>query len=128
MDDRGAKSVRERYDAARKATRGEQQRFWQSVAYLAGDQWLMWNPILQRLARRPAQGMIQCVDNRLLPATVRVMAKLHRRPLAFECPRSSGDDASLVGARLGEAVLRHTAREQDWESVRAEADMLAWQG
>jgi len=124
-----AEEVHARFEAASKATRRQQMGYWQACAFLEGDQWMESNSSHDRLRRMPrSEGQIQAVNNRLLPASVTVMAKLHRRPHIFECPPTSGDDAAVAGTRLGEAALADAQRRLNWDQVRSDADWMAWKG
>lgn len=123
-----ARQIRQMWDDGLEETREQRRNYWIAYEFLRGNQWLVWSDVTERLTPITDDDIIRHVNNRLGPATRTIMAKLHRRPLSFEVPLTATDDGSIQGSKLSEAVLSHTAREQDWERVRRKANRLAWKG
>ncbi len=120
--------IREMWKAGMDDTREQRRMYWIAHEFLRGNQWLVWDSSIERLSPIPDDGIVRHTNNRLGPATRTIMAKLHRRPLTWEVPLTATDDGSIQGAKLAEAILSHTSREQDWERVRRKANRLAWKG
>jgi hypothetical protein len=57
------------------------------------------------------------------PKARTLIGQLCARELRFEVLPSSPDDATIRGARIGEAILRDVARRHDWEQTR---ELINW--
>jgi hypothetical protein len=125
-----AHEVRVRFEASQKATRSLTMSYWKACAFVNGDQWLLANRDDTRLTRRQprSEREVLAVNNRLLPASVTIMAKLHRRPHSFEVSPLTGDDSAVSGARLGQAILADCQKRQNWARIRTAGDWMAWKG
>lgn len=56
--------------------------------------------------------------NHMWPKARTIIGMLSARELKFEVLPSSPDDASIRGARIGEAILRDVWRRHSWEDIR----------
>lgn len=125
-----ATEVKKRWEQGQQSVRRLVQNYKLNAAFVAGDQWLYiergGQQALKELPRDDDR--VRATLNRVLAATRTIMAKLHRRPLIFTVIPTSADDAAVQAAHLAESVLDDTAREHEWEDLRAEADFLAWLG
>jgi hypothetical protein len=123
------KFVREKYQTSSKAMRRERYEYAINRAFLSGDQWVYWDrprDVLRSLPRDPAR--VRATINRMWPASRHLMAKLLSRPLVFEVPPASTDDATVRGAHIAQSVLIDLHREQNWEEDRETLAWSAWLG
>lgn len=125
----GAAQVRELFVKASKAAKAAQYEHWLNTSFLAGEQWVFWNPVTRNLDEVPRDPeRVRTQVNRMRPSSRTVMSKLVSRELAFEVPPTSADDAAIRGARTSESILDSVKREHDWEGVREDAFWSAWKG
>lgn len=123
-----AKTVREKWDKAVRATRTEREIAAVNTAFIENRQWVFWNRHLNRLEDVPRDPQRMRVSiNRLGATTDVILAKLMRRPLVFEVPPTSPDDAAVLASRIGEAALADAHRRLNWERVREDHACCVWE-
>lgn len=124
-----AEFVRERHRLGTESTHDAQKEYWLNVAFLAGHQWLWYEPTNGRLDELPRDPeRVRAVINRLWPATRALMANLVERELVFEIEMKDADDAHRRGSKIAEAILRGVHREHDWEMLREQLFHALWKG
>lgn len=125
----GPKKVKDLYDKGRKSINAEQQRHWENLSFLQGEQWVFWSRERNRLEELPRDpSRVRVVVNRLASTLRRLIAKSTKKPLVFEVPPSGADDATIQGARIAESVIQDLKREQEWETRREETTIAALTG
>lgn len=125
----GPGRIRDLYLKGVKATNSETQRYWENVAFLQGEQWVFWSKTRNRLEDVPRDdSRVRATVNRLASTKRRLLAKALKKPLVFEVPPTGADDATIQGARIAEAILGDLRRTQDWESLREELTIAAFDG
>lgn len=130
-DAAGAGKIRDLYTKGTKALRYEHRNAWLNRAFLQGGdgQFTYWSTTQNRLRQLPRDNRrAQIPMDRLMPSSRTTIAKLLRRPLAFDITPTGADDESITGARIAEAVLRDRHREKNWEGLREEAVWASWEG
>lgn len=123
-----AKTIREKWDKGVRATREEREIAAVNTAFLENRQWVHWNREAGRLEDVPRDpNRLRVSINRLGPTTDIVFAKLLRRPLQFEVPPTSPDDAVMRAARIGESALADAHLRLGWERVREDHASCVWE-
>lgn len=118
-----ADSYREKWERADRALAMERRDWWMNVSFFHGQQWVYFHPTSRAVAEFPRpkdSDRVRMTINRIQPNVVNVLAKLTKRPLAFEVGSSSVTDDTLAGARLAEDVLEATRVNEGWENIRYE--------
>jgi hypothetical protein len=124
-----AAKIRERYNDGTKAIRAEQLQYEVNCSYIQGNQWVYVNWQRSQVAELPRNNDRARVSiPRMRPESRRIIAKVNQRPLVFEVPPDAADDSHVRGARVAEAVLMHTTREQEWELLRQQLSWVCWKG
>ena len=120
-----AARVRALYDEGTKAIRAQQLSYQVNSAYVTDNQWVYINWQRRQIVELPRRdSRARITFNRVGPESRRIISKVVQRPLVYQVPADSADDAHVRGARIAEGVLRHVANEQDWELLR---EVFAWQ-
>lgn len=121
--------IMDMYSAATRTIRAESYEFWLNSAFILGEQWLWLNRETFRLDRIPRDpDRFQVTVNHMWPKARTIIGMLSARELAFEVLPSSPDDASIRGARIGEAILRDVSRRHSWEDIRELANWAVMRG
>lgn len=125
----GPTAIRDLYDRGCTAILAESNRYWENLAFLQGQQWIYRNRATNTLEELPrTDTRVRLVNNRLASTIRRLVAKSCRRQLVFEVPPTAADDASVEGARIGEAICAGTSRGQNWEGLREELTIAVLTG
>lgn len=123
-----AAKVKELYHAGVQATRIERQAAATNRAFASGRHWVYFNRQVDRLEEAPRDASrVRATVNRIGPDSRRNMAKLLRRPLAFEVLPTTADDAVIRAAKIAEAALADLHIRQGWESLRRLHSKLVWE-
>lgn len=123
-----ADQIRDRWIKGARAVRPQARQYWINRAFLEGQQWIWWDRIRDRVNELPSEDRVRAVINQLWGISRRVISKLTQRELIFEVPPLAPDDAAICGAMVGEAVLRHTWKEHNWENLRTDIEWTRWLG
>lgn len=124
-----ASKVRELWDKGVKSTRQEREQAAVNMMFLRNKQWVYWNRASGRLEEVPrSPERVRATVARVGPDSRRIIAKLMRRPLQFEVPPTSPDDAAIRGSRIGESALAEAHRKQRWEQTRIDHATSCWEG
>lgn len=116
--------ITDRFIRGMQATYAQSRQYWLNRSYLTGQQWLYWDNYQDRVVSLPrVNERVRASINTLWAYSRILISKIIQRELDWDVPPSDGDDASMKGAQLGEAILRHTARTRNWENLR---EQLAW--
>jgi hypothetical protein len=123
-----ARDVREAWDRGIKSTRQEREQAAVNGTFMRNKQWVYWNRgsgRLEELPRNPSR--VRATVNRIGPDSRRIISKLARRPLIFDVPPTTPDDAAMRAARVAEAALAEVHHKQAWETMRLDHATCAWQ-
>ena len=129
LDEITPHKVRELWEKGMNATRAERETAAVNAMFLRNRQWVYWDRSSGRLEEVPRHPeRLRATVNKMGPDSRRIISKLLRRPLMFDVPPDSADDAASQASRIAEAVLVETHREQDWENFRHDHANVVWQG
>lgn len=121
--------IRDLYNGAVKTTRAEAMEYWLNASFLLGQQWLYFNSETRSLNQLPRDpDRVQVTVNHMWPKARTLIGQLCARELRFEVIPSSPDDATIRGAKIGEAILRDVHRRHNWEAIRATANWAVLRG
>src|SRR5437879_3955525 len=123
-----AGKIRTLWEQGSRMIRPEQRQYWINRSFLRGEQWIYWDRARDRINEMPRDERVRAIVNKMWPATRTHAAKVLQRPLVFEVPPQTSDDASVLASRIGEGVLEHTSKEHNWEDLREKAWMNTWLG
>lgn len=124
-----AATVRDAWERGMKDTRRERQEAVLNQCFLLNQHWNYWNKASGRLEEMPRDpSRVRATVAKVGPDSDRIIAKLTSRPLTWEVPPNSADDAAIHSARVAESALAQTAREQGWEEIRFEHAHVTWAG
>lgn len=124
-----AATVRDAWNRGMKATRRERQTAVLNQCFLLNQHWNYWNKAsgrLEEIPRNPER--VRVTVAKIGPDSDRIIAKLTSRPLIWEVPPKSADDAAIQSSRTAEAALAEVARQQGWEEIRLEHAHVTWAG
>lgn len=122
-----AGAVRDAWNRGMKATRRERQTAVLNQCFLLNQHWNFWNKASGRLEEIPRNpDRVRATVAKVGPDSDRILAKLTSRPLTWEVPPQSPDDAAIQSSRVAEAALAETARKQGWEEIRFEHSHVTW--
>jgi len=105
--------IDERYNLGTQLRRPYEQQWILALAFLAGDQYVVFNStahLLQRLEK--VRGKTRTVDNVLFPRWRRQVADLIKTVPEYVVIPNSQDEEDIKAANLGTKVLRHIHRNQ----------------
>jgi hypothetical protein len=120
--------VRELWERSSRATRTERQQAAVNASFLRNRQWVYWNRGSDRLEELPREpSRVRATVPKMGPDSRRIIAKLMRRPLMFDVPPTSPDDAATRASRIGEAALVQAQRERGWEQIRHLHAQQTWE-
>ncbi|MDF2732996.1 MAG: hypothetical protein K0S92_1630, partial [Desertimonas sp.] len=123
-----AAKVREKWDRSLRHSRIEREQAAVNGMFLRNKHWIYWNRSAGRLEELPREpSRVRATVPRVGPDSRRIIAKLMRRPLVFDVPPSSPDDASARASRIAESALVEAQRKQSWEDVRHEHANCVWE-
>ncbi|MGH9652596.1 MAG: portal protein [Bryobacteraceae bacterium] len=113
-----AGAVMARFTRGAQIMRPMNRQYWINRSFLTGQQWIWWNQARNRVDQLPRDDRVRATMNILRGYHRQLVAKLLQRELVFECRPNDGDDESIRGAHIAEAILMHTARIRKWETLR----------
>lgn len=120
-------TVREKWDRSLRANRLEREQAAVNQMFLRNKHWVYWNRASGRLEELPREpSRVRATVPRIGPDSRRIIAKLLRRPLQFDVPPTSPDDAASRASRTAEAALVEAQRTQSWEELRHDHANTAW--
>src|SRR5437879_11532385 len=120
--------IRTLWEQGSRMVRPEQRQYWINRSFLRGEQWIYWDRARDRINELPRDERVRATVNKMWPATRTLLSKVMQRPLVFEVPPQTSDDASVLASRIAEGVLAHTANEHNWEDLRENSGQAAWLG
>lgn len=124
-----AAQVKEKWATGTRAVRQERNQAAVNRMFLQNKHWVHYNRVTERLEelhRDPNR--VRATVAKIGPDSRTLIAKLMRRPLTFDVPPATPDDAAIKGSRLAESVLVETSRRQNWERLRADHAWQTWEG
>jgi hypothetical protein len=123
-----AKKVREAWDRGCRSTKSERQQAAINQRFVLNKHWVYWNPGTDRLEELPRTGdRVRATIAKIGPDSVRIIAKLTSRPLAWEVLPKSPDDGAVTASRISEAALAQVSKEQSWEQERLDHADTTWE-
>lgn len=124
-----AAEVKERWVRGSRNLAMERQQAALNRSFMRNKQWVFWNRDTNRLEEAPrVPSRVRATVNKLGPDSRRVIAKLMRRPLVFDVPPTTADDAAIRASRIAEAALVDLHRRQGWERLRKDHAWTTWEG
>ena len=123
-----ASLILDRYLIGSRATRPAARQYWINRAFMVGQQWIWWNKIRNRIDELPKDERVRATINTIWGYSRTIISKLVQRELDWDVAPNEGDDASIQGALLAEAILRHTSLRRNWEQLRLDQAWQTWMG
>ena len=124
-----AKFIAQRYHSGLSSVQNRVSDYWLNHAFCQGFQWTFVEErtgLVQEVPQEPDRE--QTVINRIAPNMRIIISKLVQREMSFINLPTSADDGSIRAARIGEAILRGTKRDHDWEHIREVVSQMAMKG
>ena len=121
--------ISRRYNEGLLSVQNRVSDYWLNHAFVLGFQWTFVEErtgLVREVPQEPERE--QVVINRIAPNLRVINAKLTQRELTFNNLPSAADDGSVRAARIGEAILRSTRKDHDWEQIREIIGIMAMKG
>lgn len=124
-----AGKIRKLYDEGSRAIRPEQLQYRLNSSYIQGEQWVYKHSTRQEILRLPHDPRrVRATIPRVGPESRRIMARLLKRPLAYQVNPEAADEATIRAARVSEGVIQSVSDSHKWNKLREELAWGAWKG
>jgi hypothetical protein len=132
-DERLADLVVDRWKRADQSLAEDRRHYWLNYAFYCGHQWIAWDTRRNVVVNFSTvagddTSRVRITANKMRERINQLLGRFTQRNLAFEGQPSASDDATINGARLGEAILEDQRTTQGWEGVREETVFNALMG
>lgn len=124
-----AAKIRKLFDDGTRDIRSQQLQYKLNSSYLAAQQWVYKHQTRQEILRLPHDPRrVRVTIPRIGPESRRIMARLLKRPLAWEVTPDAPDEATIRAAKVAEGVAYSVSETFKFNRLREELAWSAWKG
>lgn len=124
-----ASKIRQMYDKGSRDIKTQQLQYKLNNSYMQGDQWVYKHNTRQEILKLPHDSRrVRATIPRLGPESRRIMARLLKRPLAYEVTPDAADEATIRAAKVSEGVAYSISDSFKFNQLREELAWATWKG